>query len=133
MIKLIYGEKGDGKTKQLIDLANATKTDGIKVFIAKSDRSRSSVNIDIKFVNAHEYDLATAMGMLGFVRGMIAANHDIKYIFIDDIFDICNEDYTALLLFFDKIGAYCEKFELDMALTINLVEDEMPDFIKKYI
>lgn len=133
MVKIIYGEKGNGKTKDLIALANETESPGFKVFIAGNSKRRLNVNRDVKFIDATDYDVKTALGLLGFIRGMVAANSDINSFFIDDIFDICNEDFTAIMKFFEEIGVYSDKFNLNFVITVSLVLDEMPEFIKKYI
>lgn len=133
MIKIIYGEKGNGKTKDLIELANETESSGIKVFIASNSKRRLNISREVKFIDATDYEVKTALGLLGFIRGMVAANSDINSFFIDDIFDICNEDYTAIMKFFDEIGAYSDKYNLNFVITVSLVLDEMPEFIKKYI
>lgn len=133
MVKIIYGEKGNGKTKDLIELANETESSGIKVFIAGNSKRRLNISREVKFIDATDYEIKTALGLLGFIRGMVAANSDINSFFIDDIFDICNEDFTAIMKFFDEIGAYSDKYDLNFVITVSLVLDEMPEFIKKYI
>lgn len=133
MVKIIYGEKGNGKTKDLIALTNETESAGIKVFIAGNSKRRLNINRDVKFIDATDYELKTALGLLGFIRGMVAANSDINSFFIDDIFDICNEDFTAMMKFFNEIGVYSDKFNLNFVITVSLVLEEMPEFIKKYI
>lgn len=132
MVHIINGEKGDGKTKELIKRANECETRGIKVYIGKDNKNIFNLNQDIKYINIVDYDVKTAHGVLSFVRGMIAANSDIEAFFIDGLFDICDEDHSALIDFFEKIGKYTAMFNVEIVLTVSLADEELPDFIKQY-
>lgn len=132
MVHIINGEKGDGKTKELIKRANERTAHGIKVYIGKDNKNIFNLNHDIKYINIVDYDVKTARGVLSFVRGMIAANSDIEAFFIDDLFDICDEDHSALIVFFEKVGRYSDMFNIDIVMTVSLSDEELPDFIKQY-
>ena len=51
MIKLVYGSKGTGKTKQLIDAANMNvqNAKGVSVFITDTKRYMYDLNRNIRF------------------------------------------------------------------------------------
>ena len=56
MINLILGANGSGKTQKLIEMANAElkKTDGLIVYIDRSDNHRREIDVQIRFLNAIE-------------------------------------------------------------------------------
>ena len=53
MIHLIYGAKGSGKTKRIIDMANASidTTTGDIVFITDTNRYMYDIKYQIRFIN----------------------------------------------------------------------------------
>ena len=57
MIQLIFGEKGSGKTKRILEIANQTaeQAKGSIVFIDEDDRYMYDLNLSIRFINATEY------------------------------------------------------------------------------
>ncbi|MEA1974601.1 MAG: twitching motility protein PilT, partial [Bacillota bacterium] len=68
MVKLIAGEKGSGKSKKLIKIANEEiKTNnGNIVFLDNSDRNIFDLNHDIRFIDVSEYNVDTLDGFIGF-------------------------------------------------------------------
>ena len=58
MIKVIYGAKGTGKTKMMIDAANATveQAKGHMIFITDSKRGMYDLEREIRFIDTSEYD-----------------------------------------------------------------------------
>ena len=60
MIQLIFGEKGSGKTKKILELANtaAETAKGSVVFIDVDEDYMYDLNLSVRFINATEYALA---------------------------------------------------------------------------
>ena len=88
MVNLLTGPKGSGKTQQMIERANeAVKTcEGNVFFIKKSHRDTYSLSFNIRAICMDDYDVITNTDeYLGFIYGMLSADHDIKAIFIDCI------------------------------------------------
>ena len=85
MIKIIYGSKGTGKTKRIIDAANSSisKELGDIVFITDTSRYIREIKYQIRFTNTKECKIASEDGLLGFIQGMLEANYDIRLFFID--------------------------------------------------
>ena len=96
MINLIYGAKGSGKTKVIIDKANVTVSSGDTVFVTDTGRYMFDVKRDVRFINAKDFDIVTEAGFLGFVRGLLAGNSDIKHIFIDGAHRLVNKQITDM-------------------------------------
>ena len=90
MIKLIYGPKGFGKTKIMLDDVNAAaaKAKGNVVFITDKRMCSVAIDLNVRCVYTEEYTIDTLDGIEGFVKGLIAGNHDIENIFIDGILRI---------------------------------------------
>lgn len=133
MIHIIHGAKGTGKTKLIIEKANDSVIDGVSVFITDTDKYIYNLKHDIRFVNATDYDIATELGLLGFIRGLIAGNTDIQHIYLDGAHRLCCKEIADMKEFYDKLGKIVDKVDLDITITVSLDEKEIPDFIKKYM
>ncbi|MFQ9737115.1 MAG: hypothetical protein ACLR06_04950 [Christensenellaceae bacterium] len=60
MIKVIYGAKGTGKTKQMIDAANAAvaTAKGHLIFITDTKRGMYDLAREIRFIDVTDFDVA---------------------------------------------------------------------------
>ena len=136
MVQFIAGEKGEGKTKKLIEMANsfAKTTDGHLVFIDDDNRHIYDLHYDIRFIETADYPLSNYRELIGFIYGVLSMDNDIKYIFIDGLTNILgaidNEGLVKLIEKFDSLSRQCE---LDFVITMNCKKDELPDEIKKLL
>ena len=88
MVNLLTGQKGSGKTQQMIEAANkkAKECDGNVIFIKNSHNDTYSLSFDIRAVCMADYpSIRSISEYTGFIYGMLSANSDIQVIFIDGI------------------------------------------------
>ena len=137
MIQAIYGKKGSGKTKRLLDQANdALKTEnGDVVFIDDDKRYMYDLRHEVRFVDASEYGVDSPDMFLGFVSGMLAQNFDVSAVFVDAFIKLVKADIADLGNFFERLEALSEKpdHKVRFVLSISGDPDIMPEFMKKYI
>lgn len=132
MISVIYGSKGTGKTKAIIDMANKSveNSKGSVIYITDTREHMYDVKYQIRYIAAREYGIETLPGLIGFLKGIIAGDHDIEYMFIDGAYRIAHTDIEGLKELFELM----EGFEdIRFTLTISSDFDNLPDFIKKYV
>lgn len=132
MINLIYGAKGSGKTKKIIDAANdaLNTAKGDVVYITDNDKSKD-IDVRIRFINVNDYDVHCKGCLTGFIKGMIAANSDNNKFFIDGLGRILGKEPQELGEMFERIEAISEQYGADFTLTVSAAE--VPKFMKKYI
>ena len=135
MIKVIYGAKGTGKTKMMIDAANATveQAKGHMIFITDSKRGMYDLEREIRFIDTSEYDIAGEAALCGFVKGVIAGNNDNEYVFIDGIVRIAGKPAAEMASFFYMLEKVAEKNGITVTVTVSATKEELPDFITKYL
>ena len=134
MIKLVYGSKGTGKTKQLIDVANMNvqNAKGVSVFITDTKRYMYDLNRNIRFVDVKDWNITGEDALCGFVKGIAAGNSDYEYIYIDGIVRIAGKELKELAGIFYMLDKVSEENSITVTITCSASKEELPDFIAKY-
>ena len=135
MIKLIYGAKGEGKTKQLIEAANgeAQTAKGLSVFITDTKRYMYDLKRGVRFIDVKDWAIAGEDALCGFIKGVAACNSDNEYIYIDGIARIAGKnikDMAQLIYMIDKVS---EMRNLNTYLTCSCAPEDLPEFAQKYL
>lgn len=132
MIQLIFGEKGSGKTKRILEIANqaAEQAKGSIVFIDEDDRYMYDLNLSIRFINATEYALKGPKMFYGFLCGIAASDHDLECIVIDSFMHLVHHDLASLREMFDQLKAFSEQHGIRLVLSLSCSPDQIPEFLK---
>ncbi|MBQ9113598.1 MAG: hypothetical protein IJY05_01605 [Clostridia bacterium] len=135
MIKIIYGAKGTGKTKMMIDAANAAVADakGHMIFITDNKRGMYDLEREIRFIDTSEYDIAGEAALCGFIKGVIAGNHDNEYVFIDGVVRIAGKPVQEMAAFFYMLDKVSKTNNLVITVCVSAAKEELPDFVSKYL
>lgn len=134
MINIIYGPNGSGKTQKLIDLANAEldNTDGLIVYLDKSNNHRLAVSKQIRFINTTEFSIVNADMFAGMLCGIVSGNYDINRIYIDNIPKIIGSNESgAICAMLGRIDALCKMNDIRCFVVINS-EDVAEEDLKEY-
>lgn len=136
MITIIYGAKGTGKTKRIIDLANENvyTQKGDVVFLAATSRYRMEITSKIRFVDVVDIGITSKDGLLGFIKGLVNGNYDIETIYIDGVYKmmrttIDSEEMAEFMMAVDSLSAQGIRF----IMTVSCEKENLPEFIAKYI
>ena len=136
MIKIIAGEKGQGKTRRLIGLANdhLHVTEGHIVFIEEGRRNIHEIHRSIRLVDTSEYPILNYREFVTCVYGMLSQNSDISEIFIDSlskvIHDITINDLVPLV---DALKRISEDWDVDFYFTLNCEPEELPAEVRAFV
>lgn len=135
MIQLIYAEKGSGKTKRLIDLANAEIADakGDVVFIDDDKRYMYDVKHSIRFVDVTEYDVKGEDEFYGFLCGMVSQNFDIQAIYIDAFLKIVDKKADDVAELIKKIQKLTDANNIKAVIIVSGDPAQAPEYLKEYI
>lgn len=138
MIQLITGSKGTGKTKQIIDMANANvdTAKGDIVFLTDTDRYMYSIRYQVRIVNAQCLKRGdrpiTEESLIGFIKGVLAGNHDIETLYIDGAHRIMQKTVHEMEDFFNDMYDVAKTTETKIVLTVSEDENNFPEFMRKY-
>ncbi len=135
MIRVIYGKKGSGKTKRIIDMANAAskENDGALVFIDDDNRYMFDLHHAIRFVNATEYDVSSPDMFLGFLCGIISSNYDMSCLYIDGFLRLVKAELASLATLFARLDEMAGRHKVTVVISVSGEPDAVPEFIKPYL
>ena len=135
MITLIYGEKGTGKTKRIIDAANAASmtSKGDIVYITDNAKHSLEIKHTVRFVDTKEYGICGADAALGFIKGLLSVNNDIVLIYIDGLARMANSDIKDMQEFYAALEALSVSDKVDFTVTVSSGEKDLPKYLRKYI
>ena len=136
MVKLFAGEKGEGKTKKLIQMANSAleTSDGNIVYIDDDGRNIHELKYKIRLVNTADYPPKTYNEFIAFVYGMLSQNSDISNIYIDSLSGVIegidSKNVEKTLVQLENIA---KNHKIEFFVTLNCNPNELTDEAKKYL
>ncbi len=135
MVQLIVGNKGKGKTKQLLEKVNTEiKTaSGNMVYLDKSSKHMYELNNKVRLIDVSTYPLRNSHEFIGFVYGIISQDHDLEAMYLDSFLKIAcleGQDVTDTLEQLQKIG---DLFHITFTISISLEEKDIPESMKACI
>lgn len=136
MIQIIAGEKGEGKTKRLIKMANdaGKVANGHIVFIDDDKRHMYDLHYDIRFVETSGFVMDDYKVLFGFICGILSQDNDIEKIYIDGLNNIVkslsNDD---LLDFVNDIEKISVDANVDFIMIISAETAEFPEKVKSFL
>ena len=122
-MKIVYGAKGTGKTKTVINSANdAVETaKGHIVFVTDTKRYMYDLKREIRFIDVDDFAVTGEDGLRGFLKGIIAANADNELVYVDGVARIAGKELSALGDFFAAIEKLVDEIDVRLDHTHILV------------
>lgn len=132
MIHIIYGKKGSGKSKRLLDMANAEvgKATGNIVYLDDNNRCMYDLKHEIRFINLADYSINNFDKLYGFVCGILSRDFDISSVYIDGLKKMIRkeeDDVEKLMKKFEKVFG-----DINAYLVISGSE-EIPEYLEKLV
>lgn len=135
MLKLIVGLKGSGKTKTIVDMANAklAETTGSVVFIEKGTKLIHEVKYQARLLDTDEYLIDNGEKLYGFVAGNYGSNHDVGDIFVDSALKICGNNIADFSAFLDNVIEFTKTHPVNFVITSSIAVEDLPEQYKQYV
>lgn len=132
MISLIVGNKGSGKTKKLIQLANEAvdTSTGNVVVIEKGAKLTYDINHKARLIDTNQYGIQGFDAFYGFISGICAGNYDVNEILIDSTLKIGGQDLNELAGFITKINDLASKTDTKFIVSVSVDEEALPESIR---
>lgn len=123
MVSLIVGEKGKGKTKYLLDMANeSVKTaDGNIVYIDKNGKHMYELNNKVRLIDASRYPLKSGDEFIGFICGIASQDHDLEKIFLDSFLknSKISDDSEMIKEYIGQLEEISKLCQVDFVISVS--------------
>ena len=136
MIEIIAGEKGKGKTKELLGKVNSAvaAVSGNIVYLDKSPKHMYELNNKIRLINVKDYLVDNCDEFLGFICGIVSQDNDLEEMYLDSFLTIASlETDEEICYAVQKLDAISEKFHVKFVLSVSRDESKLPDEVKSKI
>ena len=136
MIEMIAGEKGKGKTKELLAKVNhsVAAASGNIVYLDKSQKHMYELNNKVRLINVMDYPIDNCDEFLGFLCGIVSQDHDLEEMYLDSFLTIAfAETDDEIQHAIEKLDIISEKYNVKFILSVSRDESRLPECAKAKI
>lgn len=136
MIEIIAGEKGKGKTKELLAKVNhsVAAASGNIVYLDKSQKHMYELNNKVRLINVMDYPIDNCDEFLGFLCGIVSQDHDLEEMYLDSFLTIAfTETDDEIQHAIEKLDIIGEKYNVKFILSVSRDESRLPECAKAKI
>ena len=137
MVQLIVGEKGKGKTKELLDKVNkeVKEANGTFVYLDKSRKHMYELNNKVRLIDMSEYDIQNSSEFLGFISGVVSQDNDLEKMFLDSFLKISKMESTDEELgeVLERLDTMGKKYGVSFVVSLSKNEEDLPENAKSMV
>lgn len=128
MVQLIVGNKGKGKTKQLLDKVNgAIKTvEGNIVYLDKSSKHMYELNNKIRLIDVSGFPLRNSDEFIGFICGIISQDHDLEEMYLDSFLKIAKLEGADITDALKQLEQISRTFGITFTISVSMDKEQIP-------
>lgn len=135
MIQIIAGEKGNGKTKCLLDKVNSEikSVHGNIVYLDKNSKHMYELNNKVRLIDASEFMIDNADNFIGFICGVISQDHDLEQMYLDSFLKVAKLEDADISATLNKLETIGEKYHVTFVLSISMDSAKLPEDMKSKV
>lgn len=133
MIEIICGEKGKGKTKELLERVNSSisSSSGNVVYLDKSQKHMYELNNKVRLINVMDFPITNSDEFLGFICGIVSQDNDLEEMYLDSFLTIAFIDSDSeITKAIEKLDVISEKYKVKFILSVSKNIDALPECAK---
>lgn len=133
MIEIICGEKGKGKTKELLGKVNSSvaSASGSVVYLDKSQKHMYELNNKVRLINVMDYPISNCDEFIGFICGIVSQDNDLEEMYLDSFLTIASVDTESEITYaIEKLDVISEKYKVKFIVSVSKNIDDLPECAK---
>ena len=133
MIEIICGEKGKGKTKELLERVNSSisSSSGNVVYLDKSQKHMYELNNKVRLIKVMDFPITNSDEFLGFICGIVSQDNDLEEMYLDSFLTIAFIDSDSeITKAIEKLVVISEKYKIKFILSVSKNIDALPECAK---
>ena len=133
MIEIICGEKGKGKTKELLGKVNSSvaSASGSVVYLDKSQKHMYELNNQVRLINVMDYPISNCDEFIGFICGIVSQDNDLEEMYLDSFLTIASVDTENEITYaIEKLDVISEKYKVKFIISVSKNIDDLPECAK---
>ena len=135
MVQIIAGRKGKGKTKHLLDMANAAikGATGTVVYLDKSSQHMYELNNKIRLIDTSAFPIGNSDEFIGFICGILSQDHDLEQMYLDSFLKVAKLEGCDISTTIEKLDKIGETFGVNFVLSVSMNECDLPECAKSKV
>ena len=128
MIEIIAGEKGKGKTKELLAKVNhsVAAASGNIVYLDKSQKHMYELNNIVRLIDVSGYPIKNADEFIGFVCGIVSQDHDLQEMYLDSFLKNAKLEGKDITDALHQLKEISEAYKINFVLSVSMDKEEIP-------
>lgn len=139
MVRLIVGNKGKGKTTEILAKANDSikVATGSVVYLDKSNKHMYDLHRKIRLIDVSRFPIANSEQFVGFVCGIISQDHDLQEMYLDGFLKctkLDEDDIDVINATISELDAVSTAFNIDFYISASIdVETLVPELKERVV
>ncbi len=139
MVRLIVGNKGKGKTTEILAKANSSikEATGSVVYLDKSSKHMYDLHRNIRLIDVSRFPITNSEQFVGFVCGIISQDHDLQEMYLDGFLKctkLSEDDTDKINETIRELDAVSTEFNIDFYISASIdVESLVPELREKVV
>ena len=139
MVRLIVGNKGKGKTTEILAKANDSikEATGSVVYLDKSSKHMYDLHRNIRLIDVSRFPITNSEQFVGFVCGIISQDHDLQEMYLDGFLKctkLGEDEVDKINATICELDAVSTEFNIDFYISASIdVESLVPALKEKVV
>jgi ABC-type cobalamin/Fe3+-siderophores transport system ATPase subunit len=139
MVRLIVGNKGKGKTTEILNRVNTQikEAKGSIVYLDKSSKHMYELNNKIRLIDVSRFPITNSEQFVGFVCGIISQDHDLQEMYLDGFLKctkLDEDDIDEINDTIRELDAVSTAFDIDFYISVSVDVDVLvPELREKVV
>lgn len=135
MLEIIAGEKGNGKTKYLLDTVNSAvnSATGNIVYLDKSQKHMHELTNRVRLINVSDYPISSSDEFIGFICGIISQDYDLQEMYLDSFLTIGRVRDDQIEHVIDKLDRIGNTYSVKFVLSVSKSAADLPESVKEKV